>query len=71
MTIAQQLIEKGHLQGMEKGVEQGRQLGVEQATRHVLLRQLQQRFGAASREQLEVWVMRVLSAPNLADVFAA
>ena len=71
MTIAQQLIEKGRLQGIEK------------ATRQVLLRQLQQRFSAevdlhveqkiaaASREQLEVWVMRVLSASDLTDVFAA
>ena len=75
VTLAQQLIERGHLQGMERGVEKG--------TRQVLLRQLQQRFGdevdlrveqrvaAAPAEQLEVWVMRVLSAKDLADVFAS
>lgn len=90
VTIAQQLIEQGYRQGFEQGYRQGVEQeyrqgveqGVEQAIRHVLLRLLQQRFGAevdqriekridtASREQLEVWVMRVLSAPDLADVFA-
>ena len=74
MTAGQRLIE----QGRQEGVEQGRQQGMQS----MLLRQLRLRFGtavssqveqrvaAASREQMEDWIGRVLSAASLAEVIA-
>lgn len=71
VTVGQQFIEQGLKQGIQQGIQ------------HLLLRQLRQRFGtevdarveqrvtAASSEQLEIWAIRVLSSPTLAEVFAA
>ena len=82
----QQGIEQGRQQGIEQGrqqgIEQGRQQGIQQGMQGVLLRLLRQRFGdvvnaqveqriaTASREQVEAWTGRVLSAATLAEVFA-
>jgi len=70
----QQLIELGRELGIQQRIQQDIQL--------MLLRQLWLRFGSAvnaqaarrigtaSREQLEVWIDRVLSATTLAEVLA-
>jgi hypothetical protein len=72
MTAGQRLIEQGRQQGIEQRIQQGIQ--------GVLLRLLRQRFGdavtaqveqriaTASREQVEAWTGRVLSATSLAAV---
>jgi len=74
MTAGQRLIEQGRQQGIEQGRQQGMQV--------MLLRQLRLRFGdavnpqveqriaAASREQVEDWIGRVLTAASLAEVIA-
>jgi hypothetical protein len=78
MTAGQRLIEQGRQQGFELGM----QLGVHQGIQSTLLCLLCQRFGdavnapvvqriaTASREQLEAWTGRVLSAATLAEALA-
>lgn len=73
MTAGQRLIE----QGRQQGIEQGRQ-----RFQQSLLRLLRQRFGgavtpqieqritAASLDQIEAWLARVISATTLAELFA-
>ena len=70
MTAGQQLI--------EQGIQQGRQ----EERQRLLLQFLRQRFGdevdaqverriaAASGEQMEVWIMRVLSAATTSELLA-
>lgn len=74
MTVGQQLIEQGKVEGRLKGRLEGE--------RALLLRLLRQRFGAelddaaerrvagSSLEQLETWSLWVLSAASLAALFA-
>ena len=77
--------EEGLEKGLEKGREEGREEGLKQALTHqrdLLLRMLAARFGAvvaavqqqiahASQEQLDQWLLRILSASSLEDVFAS
>ncbi|HEX7836538.1 MAG TPA: Rpn family recombination-promoting nuclease/putative transposase [Kofleriaceae bacterium] len=82
MTAGQRLIEQGRQQGIQQGIEQGMQQGIQQGIQGVLLRLLRQRFGdavnaqveqriaTASREQVEAWTGRVLSAATLAETIA-
>jgi len=77
----QEAIQEGLKQGLERGVRQGLEQGIERE-RKLLLRLLRRRFGdqvdeaterrveAASAEQIEVWVERVLSADTLAELLA-
>ncbi len=74
MTAAQRLREEGR--------QEGRLEGREQASRAILLRLVQRRFGptldpqleqrllSASSEQAEAWSLRVLTAASLAELFA-
>jgi hypothetical protein len=78
MTAGEQLI----LQGEERGIQKGEERGIQKGARGVLLRLLRKRFGAAvdsrteerlaaaSVEQIDLWVERVLSAATLAEIFA-
>jgi hypothetical protein len=74
-----------HARGKDAIMTAGHRLigqGIEHGTRGVLLRQLRKRFGrevntaieqrsvAASVEQLDVWVERVLTAATLRDALA-
>ncbi len=72
---------KGLQQGMQQGMQQGRQEGRQEGEALALQRLLARRFGevspavldrigAASREQIEAWLDRVLEAPTLEAVFA-
>jgi hypothetical protein len=72
-------VKQGREQGLDEGVRQGLAQGLERE-RKLLLRQLGQRFGdqldgdtvrrvqAASAEQIEGWLERVVSAATLAEV---
>ncbi len=74
MTAAQRLREEGR--------QEGRLEGREQASRAILLRLVQRRFGptldpqleqrlrSASLEQVEAWSLRVFTAASLAELFA-
>jgi flagellar biosynthesis/type III secretory pathway protein FliH len=77
--------EEGIRQGLEEGVKQGHEQGVRQGLereRKLMLRLLRQCFGdqvdsdtvrrvqAASAEQIEGWLERVVAAATLAEVFA-
>ena len=78
----QQGIQQGMQQGIQQGMQQGIQQGIQQGTQGVLLRLLRQRFGdavnaqveqriaTASREQVEAWTGRVLSAATLTEAIA-
>ena len=84
--LIEQGLRQGIEQGLRQGVEQGRRQGVEQGRRQgvegMLLRLLRQRFSdhvdadveqriaAASDDEIEVWSVRVLTAPTLAELFA-
>ncbi len=85
MTLAQQLREQGREQGLAQGREQGLAQGREQreqASRALLLRLMQQRFGAAlephheqrlhsaTLEQVEAWLQRILTAASPAELLA-
>lgn len=77
MTLAQQLREQGREQGLAQGLAQR-----EQASRALLLRLMQQRFGAAlephheqrlqsaTLEQVEGWLLRILTAASPAELLA-
>ena len=67
--------------GLQQGMQQGRQEGRQEGEALALQRLLARRFGevspavldsiaAASREQIEAWLDRVLEAPTLEAVFA-
>jgi hypothetical protein len=74
-------LEQGVKQGLEEGLQQGLAQGLERE-RKLLLRLLRRRFGnqvdggterrveAASAEQIEVWIDRVLFAATLAELLA-
>jgi hypothetical protein len=74
VTAGQRLIE----QGIQQGIQQGRRQNLQE----VLLRQLRQRFAnqvdthveqrvaTASVEELDAWVMRIVSAATLGELFA-
>ena len=73
--------DRGRQAGLEKGREEGREEGRVSAMRAVLKRQLARRFGEAPVDSLaaidnageadiEGWLDRVLTAPNLASVFS-
>jgi len=78
MTAGERLIQQGEEQGIQRGIQQG----IQQGERKTLLRQLQQRFGdevdadietrvaAATTEQIDAWVVRVLTVSTLAELFA-
>ncbi len=81
----QEGIEKGLAQGLQQGIDQGIDRGIAQGIDRgaslILKRQLTRRFGPlneerlksidqASREQLEVWAERILSAQSLDQVFS-
>ena len=77
VTAAEQLIERGRKEGLKKGLEKGR----ESERREVLLELLCARFGplpepaaaqvrAADPAQLKRWLVRVVTAPTLAEVLA-
>ncbi len=80
MTAAQRLREEGRLTGLQEGRQEGLQQGL-QASRALLLRVVQQRFGmnlapgielrlrAATLEQVEVWSSRVLTVASLENLF--
>ena len=68
---------KGLQQGMQQGRQEGRQEGEALALQRLLARRFGEvspavldRIGAASREQIEAWLDRVLEAPTLEAVFA-
>ena len=63
--------------GLQQGMQQGRQEGEALALQRLLARRFGEvspavldRIGAASREQIEAWLDRVLEAPTLEAVFA-
>jgi hypothetical protein len=69
-------------QGLEEGMKEGTKKGIELGYRELLRDQLQQRFGElptdvmarleeADADTLRAWALRVLTAGNLADVFAS
>jgi flagellar biosynthesis/type III secretory pathway protein FliH len=81
VTAAEQLIERGRKEGLEKGLKKGLEKGRESERREVLLELLCARFdtlpeSAAARvrsadpAQLKRWLVRVVTAPTLADVLA-
>lgn len=78
MTAGQRLIEQGRQEGIEQGFQQGMQQGMQGALLLLLRqrfgaavnRQVEQRVMAASRDQVEAWTGRVLSAASLAEVIA-
>jgi hypothetical protein len=69
-------------EGVKQGVQQGVKQGIQQGECAALLRLLRQRFGdavdahveqrvaTASIEQIDRWIMRILLATTLAEVFA-
>lgn len=66
MTAEQRLIEQGRQQGM-----QGVLLRLlRQRFDNAVNTQVEQRIATASREQVEAWTGRVLSAATLAEVIA-
>ncbi len=75
-------LEQGMQQGIQQGMHQGLRQGVREGQVQMLVRLLEQRFGAlpawaserltsASDAELMAWASTVLSAENLASVFAA
>lgn len=80
MTLAERFdtwAQKHEQRGIEKGVEKG----IEKGEALALQKLLTKRFGplppdalskiaAASAEQLDTWMDRVLDAPTLGDIFA-
>jgi flagellar biosynthesis/type III secretory pathway protein FliH len=80
VTAGQRLIEEGRQQGLEEGRQQGLE-ETRQRLQGMLLRLLRQRFGcqvteverrvaAASIEQVETWIGRVLLVASLNELFA-
>jgi predicted transposase/invertase (TIGR01784 family) len=77
VTAGELLIEQGRQQGLERGREESRR-----RLQELLLQQLRQRFpgqadsqveqriAAASSEQVETWLRRVVLAASLGDLFA-
>ena len=72
---------EGMKEGLQQGVRQGCQEGRQEGEAFALQRLLAKRFGAvppemalriatASREEIEIWLDRVLDASSLEDVFA-
>jgi flagellar biosynthesis/type III secretory pathway protein FliH len=85
VTAGETLIARGRKQGREQGREEGREEGLEkgraEARREMLLEQLHARFGrlprsvpervqAADTAQVKRWLLRVVTATTLAEVFA-
>jgi predicted transposase/invertase (TIGR01784 family) len=77
----QKALDDGKHIGEEKGLQKGLLAGKQQGESLILQRQLTKRFGplpadkialiaAASSEQLEIWLDKVLDAETLTDVFA-
>lgn len=80
MTAAERLREEGRQEGFQEGFQEGRQEGRQESIKQALLRQLQRRFGeqpsalverveAASPEQLDPWIDRIVTAASLEQVF--
>jgi predicted transposase YdaD len=80
MTIYEQALQEGREQGRAQGREQGREQGRHETQVSILTKQLTLKFGelsteyearlqAASAEDLEVYVERILIADTLAAVF--
>jgi predicted transposase/invertase (TIGR01784 family) len=80
MTIAEQLIQKGELQGMQKGIQQGMQQGMQQGKISLLARLLKFRFGDLPHSYLEkmqkadeasllLWGENLLQANSLDEIF--
>jgi hypothetical protein len=80
MTSAQKLIEEGLQRGRRQGRHEGRQEGRHEGSAELLLKQLQQRFGAlppaivdrvrtGTTAELEVWALQILTAPSLETLF--
>ncbi len=73
----QQGMQQGRQEGRREGRQEGRQEGEALALQRLLARRFGEvspavldRIGAASREQIEAWLDRVLEAPTLEAVFA-
>lgn len=82
----QDIVESWRQQAVQEGIQQGRQEGIQQGfmqgERAALLRLLRHRFGdavdatieqriaGASGEQIETWLVRVLAAATLTELFA-
>ena len=60
-------MERGMQRGLERGLEQGLEQGRE-ATRHILVRQVRLRFGAAVAEQTAPLLARVVDLPRLEEL---
>ena len=69
-------------EGMEQGIERGIEKGLHKGVEGTLRKQIQLKFGpvpawaderltAATDEQLDHWVARILSAERLEDLFSA
>jgi flagellar biosynthesis/type III secretory pathway protein FliH len=80
MTIAEQLIQKGELQGIQKGMQRGIQQGMQQGRVSLLARQLKFRFGdlpgsylekmqKADEASLLLWGENLLQANSLDEIF--
>jgi len=81
VTTGKQLIEEGRKQGLQEGIAQGI-AQARQRFRAKVLRALRQRFGdavqpyieqrvaAASNEQLEIWLSRLVMGATLEEAFA-
>ncbi|RLB44833.1 MAG: hypothetical protein DRJ42_31160 [Deltaproteobacteria bacterium] len=78
---AEQLIQEGEERGLKKGLKKGRQEGRQEASRTMLVRLIQLRFGAlgseieeriaeGSPEELERWLELFATAESLDGVFA-
>ena len=79
-TAEEELIQKGVEQGIEQGVERGVEKGRVEALREMLFRLLRARFGelepgverrlgAASPDDLDRWIERVVTAERPEDIF--
>ncbi len=84
MSIYTIIREEGKQEGIEEGRQEGRQEGIEQGVvrglREALLRQMTTKFGALpedvtarvrateGRDELEVLLLRVLTAASLSDM---
>ncbi|NBC33931.1 MAG: DUF4351 domain-containing protein [Alphaproteobacteria bacterium] len=71
---------EGMAEGLTKGLAEGKAEGTREAQVHILLRQLERRFGpvpegiretveAADRETLDRWLDRILDAPTRDALF--
>jgi predicted transposase/invertase (TIGR01784 family) len=80
VTIAEQLIQKGKLEGIEQGMQQGMQKGMQQWGVTVLTRLLKSRFGdipnlylekmqKADESRLLIWSENLLDARTLEEIF--